>query len=273
MVHIFQTSIDRLTDKCILHQLGGFKKLAEIIFLFSIFFMHILEHIIERKANELSQDSSSTPDNILSEANIAVKEDSVKKYSVAKSSPEIGHALVPQDLPPSSGCGKKIDFDFKRNFSNYVLEFSVASHSVIVGFTLGLTPKKETSTLTIALSFHQFFEGISMGDRLVEMYKPSASNILMFIGSTIYMLSTPFGQLIGILSHNSFAPKSAGSLISLGVLEAICSGILLYTTVFNLILVEFKSNNFKEYSKTKKILCFCSMYLGTALMSVVGHWG
>ncbi|PVU89804.1 hypothetical protein BB559_004933 [Furculomyces boomerangus] len=88
------------------------------------------------------------------------------------------------------------------NFSNYVLELSVASHSVIVGLTLGLTSRKETATLTIALSFHQFFEGVSMGDRLTLPFpKPlyifmafESKFVWLFLFATENTFNPPYGH-------------------------------------------------------------------------------
>ncbi|PVU96001.1 hypothetical protein BB561_001465 [Smittium simulii] len=162
--------------------------------------------------------------------------------------------------------------DFKRNFSNYVLELSVASHSVIVGFALGLLNKKETVTLAIALSFHQFFEGVSIGDRLVIMYEPNHSILMMFLGSLVYMVSTPVGQFVGILMHTSFPPRSPLGLLCLGILEAVCSGLLFYSTIFNLIIVEFGSTAFLSSSRSFKIKCLLSMYFGFVAMSIVAKW-
>eukprot|EP00842_Homolaphlyctis_polyrhiza_P002673 jgi/Hompol1/3406/HPOL_006517-RA len=49
----------------------------------------------------------------------------------------------------------------------YMLELGIASHSIIIGLTLGIATD-EFKTLLVALVFHQFFEGIALSAIVME---------------------------------------------------------------------------------------------------------
>ncbi|RKO91719.1 hypothetical protein BDK51DRAFT_14413, partial [Blyttiomyces helicus] len=55
----------------------------------------------------------------------------------------------------------------ERRVATFVLEAGVASHSVIVGLTLG-SARAEFNSLFIALCFHQFFEGMALSSVVLD---------------------------------------------------------------------------------------------------------
>jgi zinc transporter 1/2/3 len=76
------------------------------------------------------------------------------------------------------------------------LEAGIAFHSLLIGVTLGTTVRGFIPLL-IAISFHQFFEGLALSSVISEMkFEKSNSKYLML---TIYIFSTPFGTAFGIL--------------------------------------------------------------------------
>jgi zinc transporter 1/2/3 len=78
------------------------------------------------------------------------------------------------------------------------LELGIAFHSVLIGVTLGTTTE-DFVALTIAISFHQFFEGLAFSSMLSEFIQEK-SNFAFYMIS-IYILSTPLGCLIGIVTR------------------------------------------------------------------------
>jgi len=54
-----------------------------------------------------------------------------------------------------------------RGLSIYILELGIALHSVLIGVTLSNTSGGEFVSLLIALIFHQSFEGLALGTRIV----------------------------------------------------------------------------------------------------------
>lgn len=56
----------------------------------------------------------------------------------------------------------------RRVIAAICMEFGVTLHSLFVGLDVGLTTDRSLKPLLIALVFHQMFEGMSMGSRLVD---------------------------------------------------------------------------------------------------------
>jgi zinc transporter 1/2/3 len=82
------------------------------------------------------------------------------------------------------------------------LEFGVAFHSILIGITLGTT-SIDFIYLLIAICFHQFFEGLALSSiinefRFSQKSKKNIKNIML----AFYVLSTPLGCLIGILTRH-----------------------------------------------------------------------
>ncbi|MCD7449927.1 hypothetical protein HAX54_002451 [Datura stramonium] len=74
--------------------------------------------------------------------------------------------------PPLSNC-KYFPHSIKnhRNSTLNVLELGFLVHSMIIGISLGTTENpKIIKTLIIALSFHQFFEGIELGGCISQVF-------------------------------------------------------------------------------------------------------
>ncbi|KAB2636927.1 zinc transporter 1-like [Pyrus ussuriensis x Pyrus communis] len=82
-----------------------------------------------------------------------------------------------------------------RVFSQ-VLELGILVHSVIIGISLGASPSPETiKPLIVALSFHQFFEGMGLGGCISMAKFKSRSAMVM---ATFFSLTTPAGIAVGV---------------------------------------------------------------------------
>jgi zinc transporter 1/2/3 len=58
-------------------------------------------------------------------------------------------------------------------FDLKVLELGIIVHSVIIGMSLGASESASTiKPLVVALTFHQFFEGIGLGGCIVQVCIP-----------------------------------------------------------------------------------------------------
>lgn len=157
-----------------------------------------------------------------------------------------------------------------RSISTLLLELGIAIHSVIIGVTLGTSSENSFIVIFIALIFHQFFEGIALGTRINEINIKS-SWIKPLIMGTVFVIMTPIGIGIGIGVRTIMDVQ--GLLISQAVLDSISAGILLYNAYVSLMSVEIShSTKFRQYSFGKKSICLFSMYIGAAIMSVLGLW-
>ena len=125
----------------------------------------------------------------------------------------------------------------------YMMEISIAIHSVIIGVALGgSVGKAELTTLIgliIAICFHQFFEGLGLGI-VIERARLQLGRKKMIIFALTFALTVPAGVVIGIVtSGDEPAPtidKTTGKIIpgtvdvnigqeyTLGSLNAIAAG-------------------------------------------------
>jgi solute carrier family 39 (zinc transporter), member 1/2/3 len=133
---------------------------------------------------------------------------------------------------------KKLD---ARLVGFFVLEFGVIFHSLIIGLTLSTTGT-DFNTLFIVIIFHQMFEGLGLGSRLAILPFPPKSSLPWLLGSA-YAIVTPLGMSIGLGLRTTYDSASQTALLVSGILDAISSGILLYTGLVELLAHEFLFSN------------------------------
>ncbi|KAJ3222827.1 hypothetical protein HK099_001843 [Clydaea vesicula] len=153
-----------------------------------------------------------------------------------------------------------------------VLETGILFHSLIIGLTLGVVDNDSFTILLIAVSFHQFFEGMALGVLIGGLQ--SVKKVKKFLGlGLVYPLTTPLGIVIGILIHKTYNENIEGLILFNGIFESLSAGILFYNTYAELMSLEINNNlSFHGFSKFFKFLCFFSMYLGSAAMAIIGIW-
>ncbi|KAJ1918729.1 hypothetical protein H4219_002451 [Mycoemilia scoparia] len=70
--------------------------------------------------------------------------------------------------PPLSMRSPKV-LAWRQTTVTYLLEAGISIHSVLIGVTIGVATGSQFTSLLIAMSFHQTFEGLALGARLVEL--------------------------------------------------------------------------------------------------------
>lgn len=133
---------------------------------------------------------------------------------------------------------KKLD---ARLVGFFILEFGVIFHSVIIGLTLSTTGA-DFNTLFVVIIFHQMFEGLGLGSRLAILPFPPRSALPWLLGAA-YAIVTPLGMAIGLGLRTTYDSSSQTALLVSGILDAISSGILLYTGLVELLAHEFLFSN------------------------------
>jgi zinc transporter 1/2/3 len=73
------------------------------------------------------------------------------------------------------------------------------------------------------------FEGLGIGSRLAFMRLPEKYNWVPIAGAILYGITTPLGIAVGLGVRTTYNPGSTTASIVSGVLDALSSGILLYT--------------------------------------------
>ena len=93
------------------------------------------------------------------------------------------------------------------------------SFPFVPGFGLGImTSVSAVFSLTLALTFHQFFEGIALG---MAAAKPEIDPSVRAGAVALFSLSLPLGGLIGMLVSSGISAESHASHWALGGCNAI----------------------------------------------------
>ncbi|KAJ2666745.1 hypothetical protein IW148_000735 [Coemansia sp. RSA 1199] len=263
-VHMMGAAIETLGDSCLDGWLGGFDSWPALLAMLALLAMHLMEHTMGRRiaqsTHRANTDSSthsghgtSTP--CVNDLPLKETPSRLESHEPAHMHAVYGH----------------MD-EHRKRLSTYVLELGIALHSIIVGVTLAVTGGTAFKTLLAAISFHQFFEGMALGTRVAALTFHRRPFLICMLNASIFALTTPLGQVIGIAVRESFAPRAPSSLLAMGVLDAVSAGILLYSAVANLLVEEFSAFEFHQATRKMRIACFAAMYTGCAAMSVIGKW-
>ncbi|KAK0489107.1 Zinc/iron permease [Armillaria novae-zelandiae] len=152
-----------------------------------------------------------------------------------------------------------------------ILEFGVTLHSVLIGLTLAVDP--DFKVLFVVLIFHQTFEGLGVGSRLAYLDLPPKYHWAPYAGAALYGLTTPIGIAAGLGVRTTYNPGSTTASIVSGTLDALSSGILIYTGLVELLAHEFLFNKEMMASSNGKLAyALGCMLTGCGIMALLGRW-
>ncbi|EZF28670.1 hypothetical protein H101_07651 [Trichophyton interdigitale H6] len=156
--------------------------------------------------------------------------------------------------------------------SVFILEFGIIFHSIFIGLTLAVAGE-EFKTLFIVLSFHQTFEGLGLGSRLATIPWPNSKRHTPYLLAIAFGLSTPIAIAIGLGVRNSYPPEGRTTLIVNGIFDSISAGILVYTSLVELMAHEFMFSTSMRRAPIRTVLsAFGLLCLGALLMALLGKW-
>jgi zinc transporter 1/2/3 len=156
--------------------------------------------------------------------------------------------------------------------SVFILEFGIIFHSVFIGLTLAVAGE-EFITLYIVLTFHQTFEGLGLGARLATVPWPASKRSTPYFLALAFGISTPIAIAIGLGVRNIYPPEGRTTLIVNGVFDSISAGILMYTSLVELMAHEFMfSSSMRRASIRTVLAAFGLLCLGACLMALLGKW-
>lgn len=151
-----------------------------------------------------------------------------------------------------------------------ILECGIVNHSIFIGLSLAVS-NNEFVTLYIALCFHQFFEGLGLGTRFAAIQWPKNYWYFPWLMALIFGLSTPLATAIGLGIRNSFSIGSRKGLITAGIFDAACGGILIYNSIAELMGYDF-IYALEFESMRSMILDIFVLGLGVLAIAVIGKW-
>lgn len=156
--------------------------------------------------------------------------------------------------------------------SIFILEFGIVFHSVFVGLSLAIA-QDEFRTLLVAISFHQFFEGMGLGARFAGAIWPKNQHWVPWALGLAFALTTPTGVAVGLGVRHTYSEDSREALLTVGIFNSFCSGILIYNGLVDLMSQDFIHGDFLRACRWKKVAFAYSMLtLGCLLMALIGKW-
>ncbi|KAJ2714818.1 hypothetical protein H4R19_001530, partial [Coemansia spiralis] len=93
-----------------------------------------------------------------------------------------------------------------------------------------------------------------------------------WVSALAFTMTTPTGIIIGLALRNVYEPHSRYALLLNGVLQSICTGILVYVGLVSLILAGFASPQVRQMRRLLQVLLFVAVYAGAAAMASVKIW-
>ena len=151
-----------------------------------------------------------------------------------------------------------------------IAEFSLSLHSILVGITVGVVLDAELSVLVVALAFHQFFEGVTLGSRIeAAKFKLATAAALAFL----FAASAPVGIAIGIglVQANSAFATESNYILATGVLEAIAAGMLIHVGS-GMLSKDLAADMRAHKGVAAQAALYTAIALGYTLMAVIGKW-
>ncbi|KAJ9669138.1 hypothetical protein H2201_000489 [Coniosporium apollinis] len=153
-----------------------------------------------------------------------------------------------------------------------LLEAGILFHSIFIGMALSVATGTPFIVLLIAISFHQTFEGLALGSRISALSFP-ANSPKPWLMALAYGTTTPIGQALGLAIHTLYDPQSQTGLLTVGVMNAVSSGLLLFAGLVELLAEDFLSDESYVKLRGRKRMEACGAVVGgAALMALVGAW-
>ncbi|KZV34024.1 iron-regulated transporter 2 [Dorcoceras hygrometricum] len=150
-----------------------------------------------------------------------------------------------------------------------VLELGIIVHSIVIGLSLGASNNTCTiKGLVAALCFHQMFEGMGLGGCILQAEYSFLKKAMM---AFFFAVTTPFGIALGMGLSSTYKENSPRSLITVGLLNASSSGLLIYMALVDLLAADFMGAKLQGSIKLQ-IKSYAAVLLGAGGMSLMAKW-
>jgi len=262
-IHLLPSAFEQFGNPCLTGGWGEYSVgFVGVFAMIAVFAMQLIEFLSLCKMDQIKARKMVAKDRATSSDHLVTVEKATSSDDGDSHQHDLSHG--------GDGHVHGLILEGDGGISLYILEFGIALHSVLIGLTLSNTTGGEFVSLLIALAFHQCFEGLGLGTRIMSHKLPLLKMLSM---CAIYGLATPLGIAIGIGIRYSYNPNSQNAILATGILESLASGILLYNSFVGLLAAEMNQDrSFRAASNRDKAIKFVSMYVGATAMAVVGYW-
>lgn len=243
---------------------------APAIILTSVFFIFLVDIIsgiyVEQKYGVTHSHDEDIEEYIVSSPSLQHEHSQLESQKIIKK-------IESDNETSESISDSETELNFKSQFGAFlVLEFGVIFHSVMIGLNLGASGE-EFKTLYIVLVFHQSFEGLGIGARLSAIEWPkSKPKWIPWMCCIVYGLVTPIAIAIGLGVRTTYMAGSYNANIIQGVLDAISSGILIYTGLVELLARDFIFDPHRTRNFTRLTFMIVTTLFGAGIMALLGKW-
>ncbi|KAN0066380.1 hypothetical protein ACQY0O_000474 [Thecaphora frezii] len=283
LIHLLGPAVDELSSPCLSQAFRDYDAFPFAIAMIAMFAVFIVELLAFRLGSRIASDLAYDPhvgghhhalehtggiDNrVHTDAHTAA-------HAAAHAAAHVDVEKNVGDYNDTSEIGSTISAPLSQAASEIlgvmILEFGVIFHSIIIGITLGTT--NDFTILFIVIIFHQMFEGLGLGSRLVFLPLKLNSPI-PYAGAIAYGLVTPIGLAIGLGVRHTYNEDSATANYVTGVFDSVSAGILLYTGTVELLAHEFIFNEKMRTAPLGKVMLNVGeMLLGAGVMALLGRW-
>ena len=154
-----------------------------------------------------------------------------------------------------------------------MLEVGILFHSIFIGMTVSVTVGHGFIVLLIAVIFHQTFEGLALGARIVALAWAPGTVWTPWLMAFAYGFTMPVGQAIGLATYTLYSPNSPPGLLLVGILSSISAGMLLFAGLAEMFSEDFLSKeSWERLPGRKRVYAGLWLFAGAFGMSVVGAW-
>jgi zinc transporter 1/2/3 len=153
-------------------------------------------------------------------------------------------------------------------------EVGFTVHSLFIGLLLGVAADAELRTLLVALSFHQFFEGVALGARLLDSAYSGTSQAALAL---LFAAAAPIGigAGAGAMSTGGLNTNGQTFLLTQGISDGVCAGILLHIG-FGMVIRDFPADIAKVAvgagAGLKRAAMIAALWGGAGAMAYIGRY-
>ena len=159
----------------------------------------------------------------------------------------------------------------------YMMELSIAVHSVVIGVALGSMAGKENEqplqALLIGVCFHQFFEGMGLGC-VVDQARIELGKVKVILFALTFALTVPVGVFVGILITDDQSLENGPTLdetLTAGCLNSIAAGIVIYVALVEMVVDDFQAASIVG-NIPLKLKMFTALIIGNLAMAILVIW-